>query len=280
MPAEVVARGGGVDRNPCAIQMGTVARQEQSVPTAEDAARGVGASSSTARYQRDDGGASPTTSLQPSARDLIVRVVPPAVAADLFVHQHYLHSAPAGVKLTLGAFAGGRLTGAVAFNAGPINAHRLVEGAVRTDGMCLARLWLADDLPRNSESRVLGLAVRLLRKHTTVKFLVSYADPAAGHVGTIYQAAGWLYTGTSEAQPLMAIGDGPPRHTRSIASALGTHSAAHFRRQGLNVRLVATIPKHRYLIFVDPSWRSRLLVRVLPYPKKGGDPVGDPRRSA
>ena len=52
--------------------------------------------------------------------------------------------------------------------------------------------------------------------------MVSYADLAAGHVGTIYQAAGWLYSGLSEAQPLMAIGDGPPRHTRSIASVLGT----------------------------------------------------------
>ena len=260
----------GVDRNPCAIQMGTVARQELSVPTAEDAARGVGASSSTARYQRDDGGASPTTSLQPSARDLIVRVVPPAVAADLFVHQHYLHAAPAGAKLALGVFVGTRLAGAVGFNAGPINGWRLVDGARREDCLCLARLWLADDLPRTSESRVLGLAVRLLRKHTTVKFLVSYADPAAGHVGTIYQAAGWLYTGASEAQPLMALGGGPPRHTRSIASALGTHSAAHFRRQGIAVRLLPTIAKHRYVTFVDPTWRPRLRVPVLPHPTKEG----------
>ena len=235
---------GGVDRNPPAVQVG-------------------------------DAPANGSPALQISPRDLTLRVVPPAVAANLFVRFHYLRSAPAGMKLSLGVFAADRLAGAVALNAGPINGWRLVEGARREDCLCLARLWLNDDLRRNSESRVLGLVVRMLRHHTAVRFLVSYADPAAGHVGTIYQAVGWIYTGTSEAQPLMAIGAGPPRHTRSIASVAGTHSAAHFRRQGLAVRLVATIPKHRYLMFVDPSWRTRLRIPALAYPKKGDDPIGD-----
>ena len=243
--AEAVPCAGGVDRNPPAVQAG-------------------------------DAPANGSPALQLSPRDLTLRVVPPAVSAELFVRHHYLHSAPAGVKLALGVFAGDHLSGAVALNAGPLNGWRLVDGARREDCLCLARLWLADDLPRNSESRVLGLVVRVLRRHTTVKFLVSYADPAAGHIGTIYQAAGWLYTGTAEAQPLMDLGDGIPRHTRSIASVLGTHSAAYFRRQGMDVQLVATIPKHRYLMFVDPSWRPRLRVPVLPYAKKGGGPDGHP----
>ena len=238
--------------------------------------RAGGAVASTPPVQGGDGGANPTPALQPSPRDLTLQVVPPAIAGGLFVQHHYLHSAPAGVKLSFAVFAGDRLAGAVSLNAGPINGWRLVDGARREDCLCLARLWLADDLPRNSESRVLGLVVRLLRRHTAVKFLVSYADPAAGHVGTVYQAAGWLYTGDSEAQPLMDLGDGVPRHTRSIASVLGTHSAAYFRRQGMEVRLVATIPKHRYLTFVDPAWRPRLRVPLFPYPKKGGGPGGHP----
>jgi hypothetical protein len=61
-------------------------------------------------------------------------------------------------------------------------------------------------------------------------FYPSYAHPEAGHVGTIYQAAGWLHTGTAEAQALMALREGRPRH---ISSALGPHRAAHFRRRAL-----------------------------------------------
>ncbi len=251
-------------------------RQETRVTDGQEARCAGGVASCTPPVQGGRGGAGPTPALHLSPRELELRVVPHGVAAALFVRHHYLHSAPAGVKLTLGVFADGRLAGAVAFNAGPINAHRLLKGAQRGDGLCLARLWLADDLPRNSESRVLGLVVRRLRRATTVRFLVSYADPAAGHLGTVYQAAGWVYTGTAEAQPLMDLGDGIPRHTRSIASVLGTHSAAYFRRQGMDVHLIATVPKHRYLTFVDPSWRPRLRVPVLPYPKKGGGPDGHP----
>ena len=255
----------------------SVTRGQESPPRALQVSQRAGsAAASTPPVQGGDGGANPTPALQLFPRDLTLLIVPPAVAAQLFIRHHYLHSAPAGMKLALGVFAGRGLAGAVGLNSGPINAWRLVDGACRADCLCLARLWLADDLPRNCESRVLGLVVRVLRRHTTVKFLVSYADPAAGHIGTIYQAAGWLYTGTAEAQPLMDLGDGIPRHTRSIASVLGTHSATYFRRQGMDVLLVATIPKHRYLTFVAPSWRPRLRAPVLPYPKKGGDRVGDP----
>ena len=39
---------------------------------------------------------------------------------------------------------------------------------------------------------------------------------------------------------------------------------------GVEVRLVPQSPKHRYITFLDRSWRSRLKVPVLPYPKKQG----------
>ena len=193
--------------------------------------------------------------------------MPYLVAQGVITRNHYLHSMPGGTKLTFGVFAAGRLLGAVSLGVGPINVHRLVAGATRDDCLVLTRLWLDDVLPRNSESRVLGVLVRALRRSTRVRFLASYADPAAGHLGTVYQAAGWLYTGVSEAQPRMDLGDGVARHLRSVGSAFGTHSAAYLRRHGLAVRFIPQAGKHRYLAFVDPAWRPRLLAPVLPYPK-------------
>ena len=231
--------------------------------------------SSTPPNQGGGGGASPTPALH-SPRQIEVRTIAPAVARDVFERHHYLHSMPAGTRFCFGVFVGDRLLGAVSLGVGPLNAHRLVDGALPIDGLTLTRLWLDDALPLNSESHVLGVVVRALRRFTKVKFLVSYADPAAGHVGTVYQAAGWLYTGTSEDQPLMDLGDGVPRHLRTVASAFGTHSARYFRRLGLPVRFVPAVPKHRYVVLVDPSWRDRLRVPVLPYPKKGGGRDGGP----
>ena len=150
---------------------------------------------------------------------------------------------------------------------GPINAHLLVDEATPDDCLTLTRLWLSDELPTNSESRFIGIVLRSLKNHTNLKFLLAYADPARGHVGTIYQATNWLYTGLSQATPLYDIGDGRQHHSRSLGHIFGSHSLAHLRRQGVEVRLVPQQPKHRYLYILNPSWRSRVRAPVLPYPR-------------
>ena len=124
-----------------------------------------------------------------------------------------------------------------------------------------------DDLPKNSESRVIGAVLRSLKKHTELKFILSYADPAQGHVGTIYQATGWTYTGLSVAMPLYDTGDGKLHHSRSLAHAYGTHSMQYFARHGITVQRIPQSAKHRYIVFLDRSWENRLGVPILPYPK-------------
>ena len=209
-------------------------------------------------------GASPRAALQ----QLSVRVVAIHVAKTLLQRHHYLHSLPGGTSLAFGVFMDARLEGAVTLGAGPVNGYRLVEGAERGDCLALTRLWLADQLATNAASRVLGIIVRSLRRHTEIKFLLSYADPSQGHVGTIYQAAGWLYTGLSQPTPLYDIGDGRARHSRSFSQVYGTRSARHFAKEGVSVSQVPVSAKHRYVRFLDQRWADRLRVPVLPYPKK------------
>ena len=175
---------------------------------------------------------------------------------------------PGGTQLTFGVFAREYLRGAITIGVGPKNAHSLVEGAEPSDCATLSRLWLADELPSNSESRVIGYLLRALKRDTDLKFLISYADPSQGHMGTIYQATNWLYTGRSGAMPLYDLGDGIPRHSRSLAQTYGTHSKKNFEANGIDVRTIPQEAKHRYLIFLDQSWRSRLRVPTLAYPKK------------
>ena len=215
-------------------------------------------------FQRAGGGASPTPALQ----SLQVRPIPIRSAKAILVCEHYLHSMPGGTQLAFGVFLESRLLGALTLGAGPANAHRLVDGASPRDCLTLSRLWLSESLPKNSESRVLGVVVRSLTKHTNLKFLISYADPAQGHVGTIYQAAGWLYTGLSQAMPLYDLGDGKARHSRSLAHAFGTHSVRYFQANGIPIEVVPQAAKHRYLCFLDSTWRHRLRPEVLPYPKR------------
>ena len=221
--------------------------------------------------QQRDGGSRPTSPL----RSLFVRPIQIKFAKELLVREHYLHSLPGGTRLAFGVLQDGRLLGALTLGAGPTNAHRLVEDAAPEHCAVLTRLWLSDQLARNSESWVLGVVIRALKKHTELKFLVTYADPAQGHVGTIYQATGWLYTGLSQAMPLYGFGDGHPRHSRSLSHAFRNRSAEHFARHGVQVKLVPQTARHRYIRFLDRSCQDRLRVPVLPYPKPGATDESD-----
>jgi len=221
-----------------------------------------------AANQPQDGGSGPTSPLQ----SMNVQPIPIAIAKKLVERHHYLHSLPGGTKLAFGVFVGTRLLGAATLGVGPFNGCSLVEGATSADCLTLTRLWLSDELPRNSESRVIGTLQRELRRHTSVRFLLSYADPSQGHVGIIYQASNWLYTGLSDPAPLYDLGDGIAHHNRSLAHTLGTRSVRHLKSNGVEVKLIVQSPKHRYVTFLDKSWRCRLRVPVLPYPKKEGAP--------
>jgi hypothetical protein len=198
--------------------------------------------------------------------NIVVRPISKSTAKELLIREHYLHSLPGGTKLAFGE----RLLGAVTLGVGPFLGYGLVEGARPEDCITLTRLWLADKLPKNSESSVLGIVLKALRRNTDLKFVLSYTDPAAGHIGTIYQATNWIYTGLSSATPLYGI-DGRVHHSRSFAASFGTHSIRYFASLGIQIKTIPQSPKHRYVYFLDPTWRNRLKVPVHPYPQKRGN---------
>jgi hypothetical protein len=177
--------------------------------------------------------------------------------------------------MSFGTVLNGRLLGVMTFGVGPFYGYKLVDGATPDDVVTLTRLWLSDELPRNSESKVLGVALRSLKRDTSLKFVLAYSDPAVGHLGIIYQATNWLYTGLSTATPLYDIGDGTLHHSRSLAHQLGSHSIRYLTLQGINAKAIPQSAKHRYIYFLDESWHSRLGVPVLPYPKKERDIDGN-----
>ena len=142
--------------------------------------RAVGVAESTAIFQVERPGSTPRAALP----KLLVTHIPISIAKTLIVLNHYLHSLPGGTQLAFGVFSGPRLMGVLTIGCGPSLAYRLVEGACPDDCAVLTRMWLSDELPANSESKVIGIVLRALRKNTSLKFLLSYADPSQGHLGT------------------------------------------------------------------------------------------------
>jgi hypothetical protein len=181
--------------------------------------------------------------------------------------EHYLHSMPAGPILTFGVFLGESLVGAAVFTRGARQGHRLLAAARPEQVVTLARFWLADDLPRNSESRVLAVVMRQVRRHTDYRLVLSYADPVAGHTGTIYRAAGWLYLGRTEPGGYVDLGDGRLSHPRSVFTRFGTNRIHHLRATGIPATRVSVPGKFRYAHMLDATWEWRLRLGAQPYPR-------------
>jgi len=132
----------------------------------------------------------------PGAKSLEVRPVQFRVARRFVQIHHYLRYAPPGARACLGVWHGTRLMGVLMFGR---PAARLED---QRHTLELTRMVLLDECPRNSESRALGLAARWIRRNMPeIHRLIAYADPARGHKGTIYRAAGWRYVGETEGRP-------------------------------------------------------------------------------
>ncbi len=159
--------------------------------------------------------------------------------------------------------------GVAVFGVGPYNVHRYFTDATGGQVITLARFWLDDRCGRNSESRILGVICRLLRRwQNTAKAIVAYSDPIAGHDGAIYRAAGFLYLGLSVAMQVYRLPDGTIHHSRSLSHCFGTHSLKYLRATGVPVEAVPQEPKFLYVTFLDRQWGQRLRVPALPYPKR------------
>jgi hypothetical protein len=203
-------------------------------------------------------------------KQLVLRPVDHVVVRSLIEKRHYLHSWPASVVLALGVFLRDDLVGAAVFTVASKNGHRIVTASAPSDVVTLARLYLVDELPANSESRVVAMALRYLRNHSRWKVVISYADPMAGHSGTIYQASGWLYVGLSDTTSYIQLPDGRLHHPRTVHTTFGSSCVRHLRATGIDARRVGMPGKHKYVYVLRESWRWRLKARPQPYPRQNG----------
>lgn len=72
-----------------------------------------------------------------------------------------------------------------------------VSSSITSDNYCeFDRMWLDDALPKNSESRVIGLLLSYIKtKWPQIHFIITYADGSVGNVGTIYKATNAILIG-------------------------------------------------------------------------------------
>lgn len=119
------------------------------------------------------------------AKDIFVAPISATDAAKIVKRVHYSGKVVQNSQLHFGVFLNGRLEGAMQF--GPSMDKRkligLVEGTEWNGFIELNRMAFSDRLPRNSESRALAVALRMMRKsYPHIEWVIPL--PTARNAGT------------------------------------------------------------------------------------------------
>lgn len=168
----------------------------------------------------------------------------------------------------------------------------IVEGTSWNGFIELNRMAFADWLPRNSESRAIAVAMRLIRKtYPHIEWVVSFADGTQCGDGTIYRASGFALTGIKENSTMHMMPDGTifadvglrassANLRKKVGYKLGEPFSAFKQRTG--ARRVPGF-QLRYIYFLNPAARFRLTVPVLPFSEierqGAGMYLGKPKRA-
>lgn len=190
-------------------------------------------------------------------RDIQVRTIQSSLANAFVRKNHYSGKVAPNSQLHFGAFLDGSLHGVMSFGASLDKAkiQVLVKNTGWNEFIELNRMAFDDTLPKNSESRCLGVAIRLIKKYAPhVKWIVSFADGTQCGDGTIYRASNFLLT---------KIGKNT---TIGYSEKLGEVVAKHGTRTAIqgHVTLLDGF-QLRYIYFIDKKKQSDLTVQVLPY---------------
>lgn len=214
-----------------------------------------------------------------SAKEIIVKPISSQDAARIVKSCHYSGKVVQNSQLHFGVFLNGKCGGAMQF--GPSMRKDLIQGLVRDTGwngfIELNRMAFADWLPRNSESRAISVALRLIRKaYPHIEWVISFADSTQCGDGTIYRASGFVLTAIKKNTELVIN----PRTGETMATM-----AAYHKGYASEISKWEKLSGHmlRYIYFLNPAARERLTVPILPFTeiqrRGAGMYLGKPKRA-
>ncbi len=192
-------------------------------------------------------------------------------AMDIVVARHYLHrKCPVSYAFGLVSKTDRRVVGVVTYGVSP--SSTLLKGICGPEEAKnvyeLNRLWVEDFVPKNGESFLVASSMKLLDR----EIIVSFADTSQGHVGYIYQAANFIYTGLSAKFKDPKVVGLENQHHATYANGLTNQQVID--KFGVDkVYFVERPRKHRYIYFNCGSKRKKELIKklrykVIEYPKR------------
>ena len=185
-----------------------------------------------------------------------IRTIDKRIASTVLLKYHYLKDISKGFKsgFNYGLFKNGECVGVIIFTNFPV--PELASGLFglkrnEQDGLFeLSRLCLTPDVQQNEHnlaSWFVSKTIKLLRKQTVVRAILSYAD-ANHHSGIIYRACNFRYFNLTDAKSDFWI--------KQPDGSFIKHSRGPIK--GLEGEWRERSRKHRYLMIFDKKLKERL----------------------
>jgi hypothetical protein len=239
----------------------------------------------------------PNVDVRPITKDELPQV------KDWIHNKHYIGAWPTGVRYKMGIYVDGKLVGALLYGntlypkSGTSLFRDESDQPIMQNNQVveLLRAYTTDEVKDqvpNLGSMVVAKGNDYLRKQgeTTdgkpIRAILSYADPEAGHSGSVYKATNAAYLGPQRPGKVLVIedpktGEKKEKHNMSL-KWLGGGSLEklkkHPKLQGKNIYYRKTSGKHKFMWVMgkDQKERDRLLALLVPslmsYPKPGEEP--------
>ena len=198
-----------------------------------------------------------------SAKDIVVKPINAQAANKVIKQLHYSGKVVPNSQLHLGVFLNDKLEGVMQFGP-PINKKgtiNIVSDTKWNSMIELNRMAFSDRLPRNSESRAMSVAFKIIKRHYPhIEWVVSFSDATQCGDGAIYRAAGFVLTDIRQSDALRKN----PK-TGEVMHVIQAHHkmiSKEFRTweptEGYQLR---------YVYFINKAAKDRLAVPIIPFAK-------------
>ena len=213
-----------------------------------------------------------------TAKEIILKPILSKVASDFIKKHHYSGKVTQNSKLHFGIYLDNALHGAMSFGS-PLDKRKvlpLVKNTLWNEMLELNRMAFDDYLPKNSESRALSIAFKLIkRNYPHIKWILSFADGTQCGDGAIYRASGFILTAIRGNDAIYKIEGGKVIHELTIKT--GKAKKDFYKTSGGKSSVKSYIKENngeklkgfqlRYVYFLHPEEKDNLTVPILPFSK-------------
>jgi hypothetical protein len=198
---------------------------------------------------------------------MIVLPIKNEEVAPWLLEKHYAKRIPQ-IMFSYGLYENNQLIGVVTYGipASPSLCMGICGKEYADKVLELNRVCLMDNA-KNQASFLVANSIKQLPKPTIV---VSYADMGQGHVGYVYQATNFIYTGLSANRVDWTVKGLEHKHSKTISDGMTLESIKE--KYGDDFYYTERSRKHRYIFFHGDKKQKKEMNKLLkykiePYPK-------------